>query len=112
MKLSIKNAIYQSIIQNKWLDVFYTNKNNEKIHYNIAVKGIFVSQKNLCDLFNLFKDNERTISNDATISIELINSARVMDHTYYDVPTELLDKVANNCKHLQKIKIMKYLPND
>ena len=62
MKLSIKNAIYQAIIQNKWLDVFYTNKNNEKTHYNIAVKDIFVSQKKvLCDLFNVFKDKDREI---------------------------------------------------
>ena len=109
MKLSIKNAIYQAIIQNKWLDVFYTNKNNEKTHYNIAVKDIFVSQKKvLCDLFNVFKDNERTIIQDAIISIESINSARVMDHTYYDVPTELLDKVANNKELYQFLDISNF----
>lgn len=114
MKLSIKNSIYQAIINNKWLDVSYVNKAGEKTNYYFAIKNIN-SEKGtlLCDIFNPFMDSE-TIS--GTIYIDSIKSATVLEQSYYETPKELLEKVNSDKKigdYLEVVNfdnnILKYL---
>ena len=102
MKLSIKNSIYQAIINNKWLDVSYTNKNGESTNYYIGIKDIDIDKGIIiCDIFNAFKSNnilEERQNKDIFIYIGRIKSAQILEQSYYETSKELLLKVSNNKK--------------
>ena len=99
MKLSIKNTIYQSIIQNKWIDISYVNKKEESTDYYIGIKDIDINKGIIvCDIFNPYKSNSvlNTSSKDIYIYINGIKSASILEQSYYETPTELLNKVISD----------------
>ncbi len=116
MKLSIKNTLYLSIIQNKWIDISYLNKNNESTSYFIGIKDINIKKEIIyCDIFNpfkqLLKDNKETF-----IYINSIQSAEIIEESYYEVPSSILRKIKKDDElkeYLQVINfdnnILKYL---
>lgn len=92
MKQSIKNTIYLSIIQNKWMDISYLNKNNEVTNYFIGVKDIDIKKEIVyCDIFNpykkLLKDKKEMF-----IYINSIKSIEIIEESYYEVPSTILNK--------------------
>lgn len=97
-------------MQNKWLDITYVNKNNEKTHYYISILDILVIDKKLvCDIFNLYKDNRYIKNNETvTIRIEGIKSARILEHTYYEVPNELVRKINTNRQLLEYLDVVSF----
>ncbi len=96
MKLSIKNSIYQSIINNKWLDISYVNKDGESTTYYIGIKDIDIKNNKIsCDIFNPYK-NDDINKDDIFIRIDRIKSASILNQSYYETPKELIDKVATD----------------
>lgn len=98
MKLSIKNSIYQAIIHNKWLDISYTNKEKETTKYYIGIKDLDIEKGRItCDIFNPFKSNEIMMDGRNTyIYIDRINDAIMLEHSYYETPKELINKVTSD----------------
>ena len=110
MNLSIKNAIYQAIVLNKWLDIFYLNRNGEKTHFCIAINDIFVSQnKLLCDIYNIYKDN-KTIKNNEQVflNVDGILSAKLVENSCYNTPVELLKKVNENNEIIDYLEVVNF----
>lgn len=98
MKLSIKNSIYQAIIHNKWLDISYINKKEESTNYYLGVSDIDIEKGRIyCDIFNPFK-NDKVISQKERVFINIsgIQSASVLEQSYYQTPKELLSKLASD----------------
>lgn len=112
MKLSIKNSIYQAIINNKWLDVSYTNKNGESTNYYIGIKDIDIDKGIIiCDIFNAFKSNnilEERQNKDIFIYIRRIKSAQILEQSYYETSKELLLKVSNNKKIEEYLEVINF----
>ena len=99
MKLSVKNSIYQAIIHGKWLDISYVNKKKETTNYYIGIKDINIDKGTItCDVFNPFKSNNviQDGNKDIFIFISGIESASILEQSYYDVPKELVTKVTTD----------------
>lgn len=97
MELSIKNSIYQAILQNKWLNIVYVNRADEETTYYIGIKDIDVENDRIyCDIFNPFKNTEVIKSKDIFIRISGIKSATILEHSYYDSPYTLFTKLSND----------------
>ncbi len=97
MELSIKNSIYQAILQNKWLNIVYVNRADEETTYYIGIKDIDVENDRIyCDIFNPFKNSEIIKSKDIFIKISGIKSATILEHSYYDSPNTLFTKLSND----------------
>lgn len=99
MTLSIKNSIYQAIINNKWLNVSYINKSGESTNYYVGILDIDVKKGCIkCDIFNPFKDNKVLDNNGkgAIVYLEGIRAASVLEHSYYESPKELIGKIMND----------------
>lgn len=99
MKLSIKNSIYQAMINRKWLDISYLNKKEEVTKYYIGIKYIDAPKGLIvCDIFNPFKsagivgDGKK----DTFIYVNGIKNASILEQSYYETPKELLTKVASD----------------
>ena len=100
MKLSIKSTIYQAIIENKWLDISYINREKVNTDYYIGITDIDIKKGIIfCDIFNPFKDNE-CLSDGKTkklfININGIQHAKIIEQSYYPVPEELKKKIESN----------------
>ena len=111
MKLSLKNSIYQAIIHNKWLDVSYVNKQEETTFYYLGIKDIDIQRGILiCDIFNRFKginilgDGKK----DTFIYIDSIKTASVLEHSYYDSPKALVDKVTSDKKIADYLEVINF----
>ena len=110
MKLSIKSTIYQAIIENKWLDISYVNRDKVNTDYYIGITDIDVDKGIIyCDIFNPFKDNK--CLNDKKgeplfINIAGIQHAKIIEQSYYPVPEELKKKIDSDSK------LSKYLEVD
>lgn len=101
MKQSIKNTLYQAILENKWVDIDYVNRNNEETSFYIGIKSID-AKKNLitCDIFNPFKSNKllnvELDRKDIKISYSGIKKAEVLEQSYYESPKTLIDAIDND----------------
>ncbi len=99
MKLTIKNSIYQAIIHNKWLDISYINKKKETTNYFIGIKDVDINKgRIICDIFNPFLSSS-VIENKRTstfIFIDSIQSASILEQSYYETPNDLLQRVNND----------------
>lgn len=99
MKLTIKNSIYQAIIHNKWLDISYVNKKKETTNYFIGIKDVDINKgRIICDIFNPFLSSS-VIENKRTstfIFIDSIQSASILEQSYYETPNDLLQRVNND----------------
>lgn len=100
MKQSIKSLIYQAIIEDKWLDISYINRDKENTDYYIGITDIDIKKGTIsCDIFNPYKDN-KCLSNKKGMSIFInidgIQHARILEQSYYPVPEKLKNKIENN----------------
>ena len=96
MKLSIKNTLYLAILENKWIEIDYVNKNKEETNFYIGIKDINPNKdKIFCDIFNPFRNtsvlNDTVKQKDLSISFSGIKSAEILDQSYYESPKELID---------------------
>lgn len=99
MKLSVKNAIYQSIVKGKWLSVSYVNRNNEPTEYYVGIQDLDIEKGTLCcDIFNPFKKDVILTPKQRRffIYIDRIKRASVLEHSYCDVPEDLIKKVSTD----------------
>ena len=96
MKLSIKNTIYQAVINNKWVNVSYINKKGESTDFYIGIKDISILDgKILCDIFNPFK-SQNVLKEDykeTFIYFDSIKDASILEQSYYETPNALIKKV-------------------
>ena len=110
MKLSLRNSIYQSIIQNKWLDISYVNKKEETTNYYIGIKDIDIEKgKITCDIFNAYKSNEVAGDGKETfIYISGIKSASILEQSEFETPKELLTKINSNSKYNEFFEVINF----
>ena len=110
MKLSIKNAIFQAVIHNKWLDITYVNKEGNTTFYYIGIKDIdIVKGKIVCDIFNPHKSTEVMLNGKNTfILIDGIKSASILENSYYESPKELVDRVTNDKKIGEYLEVVNF----
>ena len=97
MKLSIKSTIYQAIIEDKWLDISYVNRDKENTDYYIGIIDIDIKKGTItCDIFNPYKDNGCLLDKTKKrlfINIDGIKHAKVLEQSYYPVPDELKKRI-------------------
>ena len=110
MKLSIRNSIYQAIINNKWLDISYMNKKEEATNYYIGIKDIDIFKGLIfCDIFNPFKSNDVLETKRNTfIYISGIKSADVLEQSYYETPAYLLEKINKDPRISEYLEIVNF----
>jgi hypothetical protein len=88
---SICRAILKSIIQSKWLNIEYKNKDSEITKYWISIRSINRSNKSLIvEAFNITRSNQPI---ELMIYFESILSAEVIEGTYAEKNTELLEDI-------------------
>lgn len=98
MKQSIKNTLYQAILENKWIEIDYVNRKKEETSFYIGIKDID-AQKDIitCDIFNPFKSetlfNESLKRKDLLILYSGIQKAEVLEQSYYESPKDLIEKI-------------------
>ena len=95
MKLSVKQAIYRAVNENKWLDIDYVNQKQERTDYFIGIKDIDIKSGRIsCDIFNCFKKQHILKKDrDIQIRIEGILSARVIEQSFYLSDASLLRRI-------------------
>lgn len=110
MNLSIKNAIYQGIISNKWINISYVNSKKEKTSFYIGVIDIDVEKEIItCDIFNPFKSNETLVKeNGVPLRLSNIKSAFVLEHTYYESSEKLLMKIKRSTKINEYLEVVNF----
>ena len=110
MKLSVKNAIFQAIVHNKWLDISYVNKNEEIVFFYIGIKDIDITKgKIYCDIFNQHKSSEVMLNGKNTyIYIEGIKTATILEQSYYESPVPLINKVTNDKKVGEYLEVVNF----
>lgn len=90
----IGRAVYKAIIDGKWLDIIYVNQKKETTRYWIGIKDISPRIKMLTvDGFNMAKAPEPT---ELKIYFDSIQSAKVIDGTYYPRNEKLIADIKEN----------------
>lgn len=100
MKISIKNVIYQSILDNKWIEIEYVNSKKETTNYYIGITDINpLNGKISCEIFNAYKNRMLENKDDKNfIYASGIKKAYCLDQSYFESPRELLDKIQKDEK--------------
>ena len=115
MKLSLKSLIYQAIIENKWLDISYVNREKQNTDYYIGIIDIDIKKGTItCDIFNPYKDNKCLLDKTRKklfINIDGIQHAKVLEQSYYPVPDELKKRIETD-PNLAKYLEVDTLDND
>ena len=115
MKQSFKSLLYKAIIEDKWLDISYINRDDERTDYYIGVIDIDTEKGIIkCDIFNPYKDNkclEDKKGKNLYIKISGIQNASVLEQSYYPVPEELKQRIEDDSK-LAKFLEVERLDND
>lgn len=95
MKISVKNIIYQAILDNKWIEIDYVNKNKEETNYYIGIKDINpLNGRITCEIFNAYKNKMLENKNENNfIYASGIKSARQLDQSYFETPDSLIEKI-------------------
>ena len=114
MKEQIARCIFQSITQNKWLSIEYSNKDGKSTNYWIGIRNVDSMQMILqVDGFHIAK---RTVAPLDKIYVASIKTAFVIDESYYRVPQELKDNILQNPDkyksifgNIPNLKILDYL---
>ena len=108
MKLSIKSIIYQAIIEDRWLDISYVNREKENTDYYIGIIDIDIKKGTIiCDIFNPYKNNNCLMDGSKKklfINIDGIQHAKVLEQSYYPIPEELKKRIeadADLAKYLE-----------
>jgi len=100
MNLSIKSLIYQAIIEDKWLDISYINREKQRTDYYIGIIDLDIKKGTItCDIFNPYKDNnclsDKT-KNRLFINIDGIQHAKLLEQSYYPVPDVLKKRIESD----------------
>lgn len=107
MKQNINAILYQGIIENKWIDISYINK--EKVETNYYIGIIDINEKNgaiHCDIFNSYKDNN--IDNlDTYIRIDRIKKARILNQSFYPSSHLIKSRLEKDKKLIDFLEINK-----
>ena len=109
MKLSIKSTIYQAIIEDKWLDISYINREKENTDYYVGIIDIDIKKGTItCDIFNPYKDRNCLLDKSRKrlyINIDGIKNARVLEQSYYPVPDELKKRIESDSNFSRYLEI-------
>ena len=94
MQLSIKQSIYRAILENKWLNVEYVNSKKERTSFFCGIKEINIDNGRIdCDIFNCFKPHPLMRGERNFIYLEGIQSARIIEQSFYMADSSLLKRV-------------------
>lgn len=106
MKLSVKQAIFRAVNENKWLDIDYINAKKERTDYFIGIKDIDIQKGRIaCDIFNCFKKTHTVPhKGDIFIKIEGIVSARVIEQSFYLSDARLRNRISKDPKLLEYLE--------
>ncbi|MCR5308569.1 MAG: hypothetical protein K6E21_00460 [Bacilli bacterium] len=97
MRHSIKAILYQGIIERKWVNISYVNKDDDKTDYYIGIKSVDPTKDIIsCDIYNPYNANKLIDKDDLIIKISRIKNAKVLDQSYYPTPEKLLTEVNEN----------------
>ena len=94
--------ISESIKRGKWVDIVYKNNQGEITYYWIAIKNIDLKNKNL--YVSIFNDQKSFKSIDVFIKFENIISARILEFTTFETPSELIKKIEDNKEEAKWLK--------
>jgi superfamily I DNA and/or RNA helicase/ribulose bisphosphate carboxylase small subunit len=107
----IAASLSKAIKEGKWISIDYQNKEGEITSYWCAITDIDITTRKITvDAFNAVKidnDNKGVLLN-AFLYFDNIQSARVLDHTAYQRPNELLEKIEKNLDQLEWLKFDLY----
>lgn len=106
---NIELVISESIKSGKWIDISYKNINNEITYYWIAINDIDLKEKKLS--VYIFNDRKSLHTLKNKIKFENILSAKLLDFTTYDVPTELIYKIEHNREDAKWLKFESFNNN-
>lgn len=106
---NIELVISESIKSGKWIDISYKNLNNEITYYWIAINDIDLKEKKLS--VYIFNDRKSLHTLKNKIKFENILSAKLLDFTTYDVPTELIYKIEHNREDAKWLKFESFNNN-
>ncbi|MDY0277553.1 MAG: hypothetical protein RBQ97_05675, partial [Acholeplasma sp.] len=110
----IAASLSKAIKEGKWLSIDYQNKEGDITSYWCAITDIDITSRKLTiDAFNSAKiDNDtQGVLTNAFLYIDNIQSAHVLDHTTYQRPIELLQKIEDNLDQLEWLKFDLYNEN-
>ncbi len=110
----IAASLSKAIKEGKWLSIDYQNKEGDITSYWCAITDIDITSRKLTiDAFNAAKiDNDtQGVLTNAFLYIDNIQSAHVLDHTTYQRPIELLQKIEDNLDQLEWLKFDLYNEN-
>lgn len=103
----ITRTISLAIKEAKWLAIDYVNQSGEETSYWFAIKDINVDRRVFIgEAFNIAKmsdDSSGLISN-AKIYFDGIKNVTLIDHTTYNRPDSLIEKIEKNIKNLSWLK--------
>lgn len=115
MRTSIRNTIFQAIIEDRWLDISYINREKENTDYYIGIIDIDIKKGTIiCDIFNPYKDNNCLLDKSRKklfINIDGIKHARVLEQSFYPVPEELKKRIESD-SNLSKYLEVDTMDND
>ena len=116
MKQSVKNTLYQAILENKWVEIDYENKKSEKTTFYIGIKDFNLKKDQiLCDIFNQYKGdrllNDILKQDNIGISYGGIKRAEIVEQSYYESPIELIKAVEQDAS-LKKYLEVEQLDNN
>ena len=101
----IGSSILKALIEGKWLDITYVNKQKETTRYWIAIKDIKPLNKMLIvEGFNIAKGPEAI---ELTIYFDSIKSAKVIDGTFYQPNERLLKDISVNFENYAFLTLTK-----
>lgn len=101
--LEISINISKSIKENKWLDIKYKNSNNEITYFWVSIIDVNPAKKSFS--VDIYNDTKSPRCKSATIYLERILSARVLQFTSTANKDSLIEKIENN---LLKYSFLKY----
>ncbi len=103
----ISKSLSKAIKESKWLSIDYQNKGGEKTSYWCAIQDINVDSKKISiTAFNVSKieNSNKGILSDAFLFFEGILRADILEHTSYDRPIELIEKIEKNIEAFSWLK--------
>ena len=111
MRQSIRNAIYQAIIGNHWLEIKYKNYKEDDTAFYIGINDIDVGEDKLyCEVFNCFKSNQ-CIKDPFPLTLSNIYYAKVLEQSYYPTPKPLISRLDFDKELLEFLEV-KSMDND
>lgn len=111
MHVGIGKILYESIIENKWVDVTYANEKGNT-YFWLAIDDIKLNRQTnekslVCKIVN-YRANYNTVIVAEKIDPEKIISAKLIIGTYYKCKDKLLDDIVSFPNHYDWLDIQSY----